>query len=77
MAETKSDQLPLSVLEAALEKLTAASPEGKVTMSGMLRELASGKAQNLQNRIDRLISGSDTYFFNGSGDYQLRSRVFQ
>ena len=77
MAETKSDQLPLSALEAALEKLTAASPEGKVTMSGMLKELASGKAQNLQNRIDRLISGSDTYFSNGSGEYQLRSRFFK
>ena len=76
MAETKSDQLPLSALEAALKKLTAASPEGKVTMSGMLKELASGKAQNLQNRIDRLITGSDEYFSNGAGEYRLRSRFF-
>lgn len=76
MAETKSDNLPLSALEAALEKLTTASPQGKVTMSGMLKELASGKAQNLQNRIDRLINGSDTYFSNGAGEYQLRSKFF-
>ena len=77
MAERKSDQLPLAALEEALQKLTAASPEGKVTMNAMLKALASGKAQNLQNRIDRLINGSDTYFSNGAGEYQLRSKFFE
>ena len=76
MLETKSDKIPLSALEAALGKLTAASPEGKVTMSAMLRELAAGKAQNLQNRIDRLITGSDEYFSDRAGSYQLKSAFF-
>jgi hypothetical protein len=74
MVKTKSDNLPLSALEAALEKLTAASPEGKVTMSGMLKELASGKAQNLQNSeiYEGEHNGNDSRYGDSDGNHFFR-----
>ncbi|MDD3885526.1 MAG: hypothetical protein PHI35_01495 [Victivallaceae bacterium] len=60
----------------AVEKLLAASKNGKFTRAALLRELGGGRSQSLASRVDTWLEADGRFFADG-GEYILKSVFFK
>ncbi len=69
--------LPVNLLEAAVETVLAASPSGEFTLESVLKEAKGGDSQTLRRRLEQLLEGDERFFSDGSGGYRSRAAFFR
>lgn len=69
--------VPLKVIEEAVESLLPAVAGGDFTMQMVLKAVGAGKSQKLQERIERFLDGDGRFFSDGRGSFRLKSGFFR